>query len=307
VGAPEAGSMRCEGEDAGYQCFMTGVEFLGQAARGQRPLEGDKMLVIGGGNVAMDCVRTARRLGFEQVHLLYRRTEAEMPADPLEIKEAQEEGVEFHYLVAPTKIMAEGGKVTGLECRRMELGEPDDSGRRRPMPVEGSEFVLECDAIIPAVGQICVVDCVLPDAGGVTPWKTLVVDQETFQSDDPRLFGGGDCVTGPATLIGALAAGKKAARFIAGYLEQGSCQPGPHDVLERLIAELGVYDPREEFPFPGTGERLEPPTLEPAVRVKSFAEVEAGPDPVQARAEAARCLRCYRLAVAALGAASSGS
>ncbi|MGD9124946.1 MAG: FAD-dependent oxidoreductase, partial [Desulfarculaceae bacterium] len=175
VGAPEASSMRCEGEDAGYQCFMTGVEFLAQAARGQKPLSGDKMLVIGGGNVAMDCVRSARRLGFGQVHLLYRRTEAEMPADPQEIEEAQEEGVEFHYLVAPVKVLAKDGKVSGLECRRMELGEPDDSGRRRPVPVEGSEFVLECDAIIPAVGQICVVDCVLPDAEGVTPWKTLVV------------------------------------------------------------------------------------------------------------------------------------
>ena len=197
VGAPEAGSMRCEGEDAGYQCFMTGVEFLAQASRGNRPLEGDKILVIGGGNVAMDCVRTARRLGFDQVNLLYRRTEAEMPADPAEIREAQEEGVNFHYLVAPQKVLATGGKVSGLECLKMELGEPDDSGRRRPVPIQGSEFVLECDAIIPAVGQICVVDCVLPDEGGVTPWKTLVVDQDTFQSDDPTVFGGGDCVTGP--------------------------------------------------------------------------------------------------------------
>ena len=185
------------------------------------------MLVIGGGNVAMDCVRTARRLGFDEVNLLYRRTEAEMPADPAEIREAKEEGVNFHYLVAPQKVLAKDGKVNGLECLKMELGEPDDSGRRRPVPVQGSEFVLECDAIIPAVGQICVVDCVLPDEGGVTPWKTLVVDEDTFQSDDPTVFGGGDCVTGPATLIGALAAGKKAAGFIASHLHRGRLQPRP--------------------------------------------------------------------------------
>jgi formate dehydrogenase beta subunit len=170
--------------------------------------------------------------------------------------------------------------------------------------VEGSEFVLECDAIIPAVGQICVVDCVLPDAEGVTPWKTLVVNQDTFQSENPQVFGGGDCVTGPSTLIGALAAGKKAAGFIAQYLEQGNCSPGPQDVLEQLVKELGVFDPKEEFPFPGQEDRLEPPTLDPQERVRSFDEVESGPDPIQAQAEAARCLRCYRIAVAALGPAA---
>ena len=304
VGAPEASSMRCEGEDAGYQCFMTGVEFLGQAARGKQPLTGETMLVIGGGNVAMDCVRTARRLGFGKVHLLYRRTEAEMPADPVEIREAKEEGVEFHYLLAPSKVIAKDGKVTGLECRRMELGEPDKSGRRRPVPVEGSEHVIECDAIIPAVGQICVVDCVLPEADNLTPWKTLVVDQDTFQSNDPKVFGGGDCVTGPATLIGALAAGKKAARFIAQYLESGQCAAGPGDALERLVEAMGAYDPEEVFPYPGQGMRLRQTALQPEERVKNFDEVEGGTDAISAKAEAERCLRCYRLAVAALASES---
>jgi len=307
VGAPEASAMRCEGEDAGYQCFMTGVEFLAQAARGNKPLQGKKMLVIGGGNVAMDCVRTARRLGFDQVNLLYRRTEAEMPADPMEIKEAQEEGVDFHYLVAPVKVLAREGKVAGLQCLRMELGEPDESNRRRPVPVEGSEFVLECDAIVPAVGQVCVVDCVLPDGNKLTPWKTLVVDQDTFQSGDPRVFGGGDCVTGPSTLIGALAAGKKAARFIDQYLEQGLCGAGPHEALENLVRLLGVYDPNEEFPFSGLAERKEPCVLHPEERVRGFDEVESGLEPAQARAEADRCLRCYRIAVAALGPAAGRS
>ncbi|MGD9211570.1 MAG: FAD-dependent oxidoreductase, partial [Desulfobacteraceae bacterium] len=224
VGAPEASKMRCEGEDAGYQCFMTGVTFLAEAARGGQPLTGEKLLVIGGGNVAMDCVRTARRIGFKDINLLYRRTEAEMPADPQEIEEAKEEGVVFHHLVAPIRVIAEDGKVKGLECQRMELGEPDQSGRRRPVPIKDSNFIILCDAIVPAVGQVCVVDCVLPDEDSLTRWKTLVVDEETFQSKQPHVFGGGDCITGPATLIAALAAGKNAARFMAEYLETGQCR-----------------------------------------------------------------------------------
>ena len=300
MGAPEASSMRCEGEDAGYHCFMTGVEFLSQAARGQKPLEGDKILVIGGGNVAMDCVRTARRLGFDDVNLLYRRTEAEMPADPQEITEAQEEGVVFHYLVAPLSILAQDGKVTGLKCQRMALGEPDASGRRRPEPVEGSEFVIECDAIIPAVGQICVVDCVLPHEDSLTKWKTLVVDELTFQSKQPHVFGGGDCATGPNTLIAALAAGKKAAKFIDHYLQDGSTVPDTRDVLDELIKQTGVFDPDEKFPYPGVTHRAHAPSLPPETRINDFAEVEGGLTRLQAQHEASRCLRCYRIMLAAV-------
>ena len=300
VGAPESSKMRCEGEDAGYRCFMTGIDFLAEAARGRTPLTGKRLVVIGGGNVAMDCVRTARRIGFDDVNLLYRRTEAEMPADPQEIEEAKEEGVHFHHLVAPVSIVADKEEITGLECRRMELGAPDASGRRRPVPVEGSEFVIDCDTIIPAVGQVCVVDCVLPEEDALTPWKTLVVDQTTFQSETGRLFGGGDCVTGPATLIKALAAGKHAARFIAQYLETGQCTPGPIDMLRNLIATDTVFDPREAFIYPGYTERAHPEIMNPDVRVNGFEEVEKGFSAAQARAEAGRCLRCYRLMLSAL-------
>jgi formate dehydrogenase beta subunit len=301
VGAPESSKMRCEGEDAGYQCFMTGITFLGQVSRGQRPIEGEKLVVVGGGNVAMDCVRSALRISFTDVNLLYRRTEAEMPADPQEIVEAKEEGVKFHYLVAPVAVMSSGGKVTGLQCQRMELGEPDDSGRRRPVPVEGSEFVIDCDAIIPAVGQLCVVDCVLPEIeDGITRWNTMVVDPMTFQSPTPKIFGGGDCVTGPATLIAALNAGKKAAASIAQYLEKGSCQPSMADELEKYIDQRGVFDPAEEFSFAGDTHRQEPEVVDPEKRTHGFEEVEGGFLPHQARKEAERCLRCYRIALAAL-------
>jgi formate dehydrogenase (NADP+) beta subunit len=300
VGAPESSKMRCEGEDAGYRCFMTGVNFLAEAARGRNVLEGNRLVVIGGGNVAMDCVRTARRLGFEDVHLLYRRTEAEMPADPQEVEEAKQEGVRFHHLVAPVAIMAREGEITGLKCRRMELGAPDKSGRRRPVPIEGSDFIISCDTIIPAVGQVCVVDCVLPDEDNLTSWKSLVVDRTTFQSDRKYIFGGGDCVTGPDTLIGALAAGKHAARFIAQYLQQGQCAPQTTDMLRALVTSGGLFDADETCGYPGDAPRLDPDIMDPQSRVQCFAEVEKGFSAAQARAEAARCLRCYRILLSAI-------
>jgi len=300
MGAPAASSMRCEGEDAGYENFMTGVDFLAEASRGKKPLEGKTMLVIGGGNVAMDCVRTARRLGFEDVNLLYRRTEAEMPADAQEIREAREEGVIFNFLMAPKKVVAENGKVVGLECQRMELGEPDASGRRRPEVVEGSEFIFKCDAIIPAVGQVCEVDAVLSDKDSVTKWKTLIVDELTFQSSQSHVFGGGDCATGPFTLIAALAAGKRSARFIDRYLQEGHCRIGDRYLLRQLMNEVGVFDSEEKFIYPGLAEKAHPVALFPDTRIDSFAEVEKGFTQAQAVKEAARCLRCYRIVMKAI-------
>lgn len=301
VGAHAASKMRCEGEDAGYECFMTGVEFLRRVADGEKPVEGDKLLVIGGGNVAMDCVRSGLRLGFSDVNLLYRRTRAEMPADPAEISEAQEEGVKLHYLVAPLRIIAENGKVTGLECQKMELGEPDASGRRSPVAVEGANFVIECDAIVPAIGQVCVVDCVLPpDEVEISKRKTLLTHDITRRTNQPYIFSGGDCVTGPATLIAALAAGKNAARFIEQFLTTGQSVPEDGDYMELLISRLGVFYPKEKMPYSDTTRKLHPPVLEPEIRIKSFAEVEGQVSPAMAVKEAARCLRCYRIAMAAV-------
>ncbi len=302
TGAPGASSMRCRGEDQGYQNFMPGVEFLARAARGEKPLTGDRAAVIGGGNVAMDCVRTARRLGFSEVNLIYRRTEAEMPADPLEIKESKEEGVNFHVLMAPVAIVADdSGKVTGLTCLRMELGEPDKSGRRRPVPIEGSEFTMEIDAVIPAIGQTCAVDEFLPANEGVmSEWNTMVVDRITGQSKIPALFGGGDCATGPDILIRALAAGKNGARAIAKFLGKGSCRPESEEMMAALSEAPSLFASDPPLPYPGCTIRKEPAVLDPELRVSSFDEVEAGLSPAQAREEANRCLRCYRIVVAAL-------
>jgi formate dehydrogenase beta subunit len=299
MGAPESSMMRCKGETEGYTGFMAGIDFLAKAARGESPLTGNRIVVVGGGNVAMDCVRTARRLGFSDVNLLYRRTEDEMPADRHEIHEAKEEGVVFHFLAAPVEILAENGKITGLMCLRMELGEPDSSGRRSPVSVPGSEYVIPCDAVIPAVGQKCAVDSVVGEKELVASWKTLVVDQTSFQSQREEIFGGGDCVTGPATLIAALAAGKSAARNIDQYLREGRCTPQKTDYFDILVSSGRLFNEEEPFPFPGISLREEPEIMDPEQRVCGFDEVEKGLSAAQARHEAGRCLRCYRILLTA--------
>jgi len=298
VGAHQSARMGCEGEDAGYGGFMPGVEFLREIAFGRVPLTGKTMLVIGGGNVAMDCVRSARRIGFDDVKLLYRRTEAEMPADRMEIVEAREEGVEMVTLVAPTKIMAEDGRVVGLECRRMQLGEPDSSGRRRPEPVEGSEFVIPCDCIVPAIGQVCGVDQLVPSHIEVSKWKTLEVDPLTMQSADPRVFGGGDCYTGPSSLVAALAAGRRAAGSINEFLQDKPVAPPLEDRLEHAMLEVIRTEAQAPLPFSGSTEKLRPLVVPPEVRIQCFDEVEGPVSMADARREAERCLRCYRIAVA---------
>ena len=300
VGAHQSARMGCEGEDEGYEGFVPGVEFLREVAFDRVPLTGSTMVVIGGGNVAMDCVRTARRLGFDDVRLLYRRTEAEMPADAVEIAEAKEEGVAFHTLVAPVRILAEDGRVTGLECRRMELGEPDASGRRRPEPIEGSEFVMDCDAIVPAIGQVCSVDELVPATVAVSKWRTLEVDPMTMQSADPRVFGGGDCFTGPSSLVAALAAGRQAARSIACFLRGDSCAPSPEERLERAMLEVIRNESAEPVPFTGSTQTLRALVVPPEARIRCFDEVEGPVSSAEARHEAERCLRCYRIAVAAV-------
>ena len=300
VGAPNSMSMRCEGEEAGYEGFMHGIHFLKAVADGERPLKGTKIGVVGGGNVAMDCVRTALRVGFTDVHILYRRTEAEMPADQVEIDEAKEEGVIFDLLVLPVKILADdNNKVTGLECLKMELGEPDDSGRRRPVPIEGSNFVLECDAMVPAIGQRCDVSAVIGEEGvEITRWGTLQVNELTGQSRKPTLFSGGDCVTGADTLIAALGAGKRAAKHIAQFLGRGDCVTDADEELQHLCSRLRSHNPKG-VPHPGTQQRLHAGQLDADFRRTNFEEVDDVFSPSEAFREASRCLRCYRIALAA--------
>jgi len=184
------------------------------------PIRSKKVVTIGGGNVAMDSARTALRLGAESI-IVYRRSRKEMPARNEEIHHAEEEGVELHLLTNPTRIIGnEEGRVTGIECLRMELGEPDDSGRRRPVPIEGSEFIIETDTVIPALGNKPnpLIPQTTPDLK-MSKWGTIVVNEDTMATSKAGVFAAGDIVSGAATVILAMGQGKIAAKSIDEYLK----------------------------------------------------------------------------------------
>jgi glutamate synthase (NADPH/NADH) small chain len=189
---------------------------------GTAPIRSRKTVTIGGGNVAMDSARTAIRLGAESV-IVYRRSLEEMPARDEEIHHAQEEGIEFQLLTNPVRIIGdEEGRVKAIECIKMELGEPDDSGRRRPVPIEGSEFIIECDTVIPALGNLPnpLIPMTTPDLK-TTRWGTLECNPDTLETSKKGVFAGGDIVTGAATVISAMGAGKTAAESIHEYIMTG--------------------------------------------------------------------------------------
>ncbi len=188
---------------------------------------GNRVAVVGSGNVAMDCLRTALRLGSEHVVCLYRRTRAESPARLEELEHAEEEGVDFRWLTSPVEILGnDDGVVTGVRVIKMELGEPDSSGRRRPIPIEGSEYEIEVDTVVMAIGQ-GPNPLVTQTTEGLelNRWGNIVVDETTMMTSIPGVFAGGDIVTGAATVILAMGAGKTAAVGIDGYLRQTAGQP----------------------------------------------------------------------------------
>jgi len=218
VGAHTGMKLQIKGEDLGG--VVDGVDFLREVNMGNKVDAKGKVIIIGGGNVAMDAARVSWREGFDEVYVLYRRTKKEMPASPWEIDAAEHEGVKFQYLVAPIEVVGENGKMTGLKCLRMQLGEPDASGRRRPVPIEGSEFVIEAETLIPAIGQRPDVSFV-PEGDGlnITRWNTFAVDRKSFMTNVPGIFSAGDVETGPDIAIRACAGGRKAADGIIRYLE----------------------------------------------------------------------------------------
>jgi len=303
VGAQGNTPMRVEGEDAGYRGFIPGVRYLLEVNQGKDPYpEGKKVVVVGGGNVAIDCVRSSLRIGKTDVNLVYRRSRKEMPADDVEIRDAEEEQVKFHFLCNPVEIVAKEGKVVGAQCIRMELGEPDESGRRRPIPVAGSEFFIECDIVIPAIGQAIDIRFLegMPKIE-TTKWKTLVVNPKTFETPAKGIFSAGDCVTGPDVLVRAAGNGKRSADKIDKYLRGEPVEPSDEERLEDLMAAIGVYDKDEDVGMAGGQEGKRVNMLDPGERRHTFAEVEIGfPIPV-AKEEAERCLRCYRISLVALG------
>ncbi|MEW6724206.1 MAG: NADH-quinone oxidoreductase subunit NuoF [Bacillota bacterium] len=277
IGAHNSQKLNISGEElAGV---VHGTDFLREAALGKEvAVKGKKVVVVGGGNVAMDAARTALRLGAAEVTVVYRRRRDEMPALPEEIEEAEHEGIKFIFLANPVKALG-NGRLTEVECVRMKLGEFDRSGRRRPVTIEGSEFRIACDLLIPAVSQ-------KPDADrlesvGLTKWGTIDADDRTTKTAAEGIFAGGDCVTGPDTLIAAIAAGKKAAGAIDAYLG------GDGQVVADLAVERKISGELIEEEMP----RRKMPCLVVAKR-RGFAEVELGFSEEDAVCEASRCLRC---------------
>lgn len=277
TGAPEELRLNIEGEDLSgvFHC----VSFLKDVNLGKKVTLGKRVVVIGGGNAAIDSARVAKRLGSD-VTILYRRSRKEMPANSWEIDEAIKEGVKIEFLVAPNKIM-EKDRVEEIECIRMELGAPDSTGRRRPIPIPGSEFRIPIDSVIVAISQKPVVDW-LGNEFGFTKWGTLEVDPETFMTQVKGVFAGGDLVSGPATVIEAVAAGKKAAENIDAFITGVKFEHKKWPVARPDIEEIRLLPKkaRAEMPKIGLDER------------KGFKEVELGFDERTAKDEAGRCLNC---------------
>jgi heterodisulfide reductase subunit A len=289
IGAHESIKMGIAGEKE-FNGVVDAVEYLREVNLGRNIDLGDSVAVIGGGNVAVDAARVAKRCGSQDVTVVYRRTAAEMPAYTEEIERAQEEGIRFCYLTAPSRILSSGDRVTGLECIRTELGQPDDSGRRRPVPIEGSEFSIACDAVIPAIGQRMDTSWAdrLPGLNR-TPWNTLDVNPHSLQTSIDAVFAGGDAVTGPATVVEAVAAGHKAARGIHKYLQGQDLDSESSKVIELPTAKHDWLEIPENQPRLS---RRRPEHADSRKRLKSFEEVSRGLSEDQVLEEADRCLNC---------------
>ncbi len=301
-GLHESSTLGCEGEDACYMGFMPGVDFLRKVNLGEKVELGETVSVVGGGNVAMDCARSAVRMGVKEVNLIYRRTRYEMPANAAEIKAAEEEGIKFHLLANPVCILEDGGAVSGMECIRMELGEPDASGRRRPVPLVGSEFTLGADTVIPAIGQVADFSFITDDCGlELTERGTLVADANTMATSVPGIFAGGDAVLGARTVIEAIATANRAAEAIDSYLRTGKSEVGSSLVMERFIENTGVYKEEMVPEMVGSRERLEEEVLTVEKRLAGFSEADLGfRCPSNVINEAERCVKCLRLGLAVL-------
>ncbi|MFC2034271.1 FAD-dependent oxidoreductase [Chloroflexota bacterium] len=284
-----------------YDGVTEGLDFLRDVNSGKNIAPNkNKVIIIGGGNVAMDCARTCIRLGSKEVTVVYRRSRDEMPGRQEEIEEAEREGVKFHFLALPVKVFNKGNKVTAAECIKMELGEPDDSGRRRPVPVKNSEFTIETDMIISAIGEIPDLSFLTKDKEiNVTERGTVEVKEGIYQTTKAGVFSGGDCVVGPATLIEAIAAGNKAAKSIDQYLQTGKVTVTEEDMTENWLHDLALIRQRNDN-IVVSEVRKSPEQLDLTDRALNFNEVEQCFTDELATEETERCLRCYRVMLMAV-------
>lgn len=290
IGAWSERKLGCTGED--LPGVVSGIGLLYKIAAGEMPAIGKKVTVIGGGNTAIDAARSCLRLGADEVHLIYRRSRAEMPANAEEVHEAEMEGVRLHFLSAPIEAEGGGACVKSIKCIEMELGEPDASGRRSPVPVEGSEFVFQTDMVVAAIGQVIGDQKALKEMGiDITRSGTVAADKESLHTNVDGVFAAGDCVTGAATVIEAIAGGRRASASIDRYLMEGmTVRPekahynhtkGTLDTIDKT-----PFDSYEKIP------RAKMPALDLKKRLKGFSEVELGLSEEVSKKEAGRCLSC---------------
>jgi formate dehydrogenase major subunit len=287
VGAQASTNMGIPGEEEGG--MLAGTEFLADISKGAKIDVGERVVVVGGGNTAIDAARTCLRMKTKEVIILYRRTHKEMPANEIEIAEAEKEGVKFHYLAAPVSMNRTKNGID-LLCIEMELGKPDSSGRRRPTPIKGSEFTIKASTIISAIGQKVDVTNYEMKNYNLTRWNTIDVNPSTFETSVAGVFAGGDCVSGADVAVRALAMGKKISYIVDQYLGTG-----------RVIGEVIEFDskmgdleevPEEIFADVEKKERVKQPAVKVTERVNTFEEVELGFDYELALQEARRCLGC---------------
>ncbi|UCC16305.1 MAG: FAD-dependent oxidoreductase, partial [Dehalococcoidales bacterium] len=290
AGAQKSQRVGIPGELDDIAGFYYGLKFLRDTKLGREIQVGKRAAIIGGGNVALDSARTALRLGAEEVSIYYRRSREEMPVTGIEYDQAVDEGIHINFLTTPTRIVSDNWNISGLQCSRMSLGEPDESGRRRPVPIPGSEFFAEADTVIAAVGQAPDLSFLPVDSElERTRWETLLVDNNTLATNIEGVFAGGDFVTGPAMVIEAIAAGRRTSIAIDKYLNKDVSRVEMYDLKKRLNDDTVVPatdESWEEQP------RLSVPLLPPDERKMSFDEVELSFSEETAGREAKRCLRC---------------
>ena len=285
AGAHKAEKLGIPGED--LLGVIHGVTFM-QKVNLKEPMKiGQRVAVVGGGNTAMDTARSSFRLGAQEVFILYRRTKEEMPVDLRELEEVEEEGIKIHYLTQPIQVLSKDGmKVSGVRCIRNRLGEPDKDGRRRPIPIEGSEFEIDIDLLIPAVSQSPDISF-LPEEIGleISRWDRLAINPETFETNIPGIFAGGDFVTGPRDVIKVIADGRKAALSIHTFLGGEVVQKRPAYFIP--VLEVKIDPDLEKMP------RQKIDTLPLKERKSIDKEVELGFQKDAVVQEAKRCLQCH--------------
>ena len=290
AGAQRSQRIGIPGEIEDLEGFYHGLRFLRDVKVGKPVRIGRCVAVIGGGNVALDASRTSLRLGADEVDIFYRRSREEMLVTEVEYNEALAEGVRINFLVSPTRIVSDKWKVTGLQCIRMRLAEPDASGRRRPIPIPGSEFFVEVDTVIAAVGQAPDLSFLPPDSAlERTRWERLVVDENRLATNLPGVFAGGDFVSGPGMVIDAIAAGRRAAIAIEKYLRGDTSRVEIYDLKPSAIEEVISKEEEETWEPQFRPEMTRLPIEE---RKRSFKETELGFSEEKAGQEAKRCLRC---------------